>query len=136
MLVNLMEQYAPSNKSRKAKLLQQYRRLQKPPSNKDAEMWLDEWLTVYHDAHALQLPNVADESATVDFPQAIKSLHLKLQTYRIKKVEDTSDSLSLEEIVTKFCSCMRQTMETEGASHGTFPFYISGSWCGYERDRE
>jgi hypothetical protein len=67
ILVVLKDRYAPTDKSRKAKLLQQYRRLQKPPSSKDIELWLDEWLTVYHDAHDPDLPDVAGERVTVDF---------------------------------------------------------------------
>jgi hypothetical protein len=102
MLVVFKERYALSNKSQKAELLQRYRHLQKPPSNKDVEVRLDEWLTVYHDAHVLQLPDVADERATVNFLQAIESLQLKFHTYWTEKVEDTGDYPSLQEIIVKF----------------------------------
>jgi hypothetical protein len=102
MLVVLKDRYAPSDKSRKVDLLQRYRRRQKPPSSEDVEVWLDEWLTVYHDAHALELPDAAGERATIDFLQAIESLHLKFHTYWTEKVEDTGVYPSLQEIVTKF----------------------------------
>ncbi len=102
MLIVLKDRYAPNNKSRKAKLLQRYRHSQKPPSSKDVEVWLDEWLTVYHNAHALDLPDVAGERATVDFLLAIGSLHLKFHTYWTEKVEDTVNYPTLQEIITKF----------------------------------
>jgi hypothetical protein len=81
MLVVLKDWYAPSVKSKKAKLLQQYRCLQKPPSSKDVDVRLNESIMVYHDATALSLPDVAGERATVNFLQAIGSLQLKFHTY-------------------------------------------------------
>ncbi len=123
MLVVLKDRYAPSDKSRKAELLQRYRHLQKPPSSKDVEVWLDEWLTVYHDAHTLELPDMAGERATIDFLQAIESLHFKFYTYGPEKVEDTGVYPLLQEGVTKLRARIRQTteMETVKAAHGTFP---------------
>jgi hypothetical protein len=91
MLVVLKDRYTPTNKSRKAELLPRYRRLQKPLSSKDVVVWLDEWLTVYDNAHALDLPDVAGKHATVDFLGVIESLHLIFHTYWKEMVEDTGD---------------------------------------------
>jgi hypothetical protein len=59
MLVVLKDKYAPDDKYRKAKLLKQYRHLQKPLSSHDFEVKLDEGLTVFNNACALELPDVA-----------------------------------------------------------------------------
>jgi hypothetical protein len=126
MLVKLKARYAPTDSSRRAALIAYYCELQKSPKSKDIECWLDEWERVYHDAAALNLPDVADTRATHDFLNASSDIDVCFHTYWSGHIETTDACPSLYDIVGRFRKHQRQNESPKPAVRAAFPTTFQG----------
>ena len=107
MLVKLKVRFAPTDKTRRAEMLVKYRKIQKAPRNKSLEPWLHEWEMIYHNAVELNLPNVAEDRAIVDFLRSIQDVNPGFYTYWIHHTEATDIYPTLYEIIQKFRTHIR-----------------------------
>src|SRR5271163_113699 len=71
MLVNLQKRLKPRDDVRRLQLIDQYRELQKPPTNKNIDTWLLSWEKIYKEASELDDKIVDKHGAVQDFLRTI-----------------------------------------------------------------
>jgi vacuolar-type H+-ATPase subunit I/STV1 len=125
MLVNLQKRLKPKDDVRRLQLIDQYRELQKPPTDKNIDSWLLNWEKVYKEASELD-DKIADKhSAVQDFLRAVSETapdFASFWTNTIQSQDDLEKRPDLYDVIDRFRT-QRQILGTgnkSGSSHAAF----------------
>jgi hypothetical protein len=72
MLTALQKRLSPTQKARERDLASAYHRLLTAPRHSDLDDWLSDWQIIFTQCKTLNLPEVHDNRASVDFLNAVK----------------------------------------------------------------
>jgi hypothetical protein len=91
MLTSLKKRLSPTQKVRERDLAAAYNKLKKAPRDSDLDDWLAEWQVVYTQCKSLNLPEVHDNRASIDFLNAIKIIDVYFAENQLDKIQDLEE---------------------------------------------
>ena len=91
LLSSLKKRLSPTQKVRERDLAAAYHKLKKVPRDSDLDDWLSEWQVVYTQCKALDLPEVHDNRASIDFLNAVKAVDIHFAENQLDKIQDLEE---------------------------------------------
>jgi hypothetical protein len=91
MLISLKKRLSPTQKVRERDLAAAYHKLQQIPKDSDLDDWLAEWQVVYTQCKSLNLPEVYDNRASIDFLNALKSVDIHFSENQLDKIQELEE---------------------------------------------
>jgi hypothetical protein len=91
LLSSLKKRLSPTQKVRERDLAAAYHKLKKVPRDSDLDDWLSEWQVVYTQCKSLDLPEVHDNRASIDFLNAVKAVDIHFAENQLDKIQDLEE---------------------------------------------
>jgi len=91
LLSSLKKRLSPTQKVRERDLAVSYNKLKKVPRDSDLDDWLSEWQVVYTQCKSLNLPEVHDNRASIDFLNAVKAVDVHFAENQLDKIQDLEE---------------------------------------------
>jgi hypothetical protein len=129
MLAALKQRVAPTNRTRKIELVNQYQKLKKAPRSQNLDTWLQQWEKTYKECKQLKLPDV--DRLLYGFLNAFSGIapdSANVWTINIQMKLDSGDALpDLYKIVELIRNNRRLSNAQKGlATHSAFPTSFRG----------